>query len=104
MENGLSESEATLLATRTAIGAGRMLESTIESAAELRRKVTSPGGTTAAAIARMSAGGFEHIIADAIRAATERGARAGWQIVTMRRDASVARETANDTVILNGNP
>ncbi|MBC8108043.1 MAG: pyrroline-5-carboxylate reductase [Anaerolineae bacterium] len=73
IENGLSESEATLLATRTAIGAGRMLEATTDSTAELRRKVTSPGGTTAAAIERMSAGGFEAIIADAIRAATHRG-------------------------------
>jgi pyrroline-5-carboxylate reductase len=73
VENGLTEPEATLLATRTAIGAGRMLESTTDSAGELRRKVTSPGGTTAAAIEAMSAGGFERIIADAIRAATERG-------------------------------
>ena len=73
VENGLSESDAALLATRTAIGAGRMLESSADSANELRRKVTSPGGTTAAAIAQMSAGGFEAIISDAIRAATNRG-------------------------------
>ena len=77
MENGLSESEATLLATQTAIGAGRMLESTIDSASELRRKVTSPGGTTAAAIDSMSNAGFERIISDAIRAAANRGRELG---------------------------
>jgi pyrroline-5-carboxylate reductase len=77
VENGLSETEAMLLAARTAVGAGRMLESTSESPAELRRKVTSPGGTTAAAIDTMSSGGFERIIGDAIRAATERGRELG---------------------------
>lgn len=82
MENGLSESEATMLARQTAIGAGRMLESTDESAAELRRKVTSPGGTTTAAIERMSAGGFEATIADAIRAATNRARELGGDVKT----------------------
>lgn len=77
IENGLTEPEATLLATRTAMGAARMLESTPDSPSELRRKVTSPGGTTAAAIASMSAAGFERMIADAIRAATNRGRELG---------------------------
>jgi pyrroline-5-carboxylate reductase len=79
MENGLTESEATLLATRTAIGAGRMLELSNETAGELRRKVTSPGGTTAAAIATMSQAGFERMIADAVRDATNRGRELGRQ-------------------------
>jgi pyrroline-5-carboxylate reductase len=77
VENGLTEAEATLLATRTAIGAGRMLEATSDSAAELRRRVTSPGGTTTAAIESMSRAGFERMIADAIRAATNRGRELG---------------------------
>jgi pyrroline-5-carboxylate reductase len=70
--NGLSEAEATLLATRTAIGAGKMLAGTTDSPQELRRKVTSPGGTTQAAIEHMQAKGFEATIVDAITAATRR--------------------------------
>ncbi|CAN5671163.1 pyrroline-5-carboxylate reductase [soil metagenome] len=88
MKNGLSESEATLLSRHTAIGAGRMLESASESAAELRQRVTSPGGTTAAAIARMSAGGFEAIIADAIGSATNRGRELGAQGAAAPKNSS----------------
>ena len=77
VENGLTESEAATLARQTAIGVGRMLEAVSESPAELRRRVTSPGGTTAAAIESMSAAGFERIITDAIRAATIRGRELG---------------------------
>src|SRR5688572_15373192 len=47
---GLSPQEAAVLATRTCIGAGAMLANSPESPQELRRKVTSPGGTTQAAI------------------------------------------------------
>lgn len=72
VENGLSEEESWLLATRTAIGAGKMLASTKDSASELRRKVTSPGGTTQAAIEHMQAAGFEATIVGAITAATRR--------------------------------
>jgi pyrroline-5-carboxylate reductase len=79
VEYGLTDSEATLLATRTAIGAGLMLESSADSASELRRKVTSSGGTTAAAIDSMSKAGFDRIISDAIRAATNRGRELGKQ-------------------------
>ena len=48
---GLSAEQAMILARQTAIGAGAMLAQLPQSASELRTRVTSPGGTTAAAIA-----------------------------------------------------
>src|SRR5436190_4201359 len=50
---GLSEAEARLLATRTCIGSAAMLEQSSDSPQDLRKKVTSPGGTTQAAIELM---------------------------------------------------
>ena len=70
---GLSTQAARTLALETILGAARMLTEGDESAAELRRRVTSPGGTTQAAIETFEAGGFRELVADAIRAATERG-------------------------------
>ena len=48
---GFGESEARLLAEQTFVGAGALLAATGENPAELRRRVTSPGGTTERAIA-----------------------------------------------------
>jgi pyrroline-5-carboxylate reductase len=70
---GLPRGAAEALARQTALGAARMLVETGESAAELRRRVTSPGGTTHAAISRFQADGFEAGVAAAIGAAVQRG-------------------------------
>ena len=43
----------------------------------LRMNVTSPGGTTAAGLARFEAAGFESIVADVVRAATQRSRELG---------------------------
>ena len=51
IELGLEPEIAERLARQTAVGAGKMLETKSESAETLRVQVTSPGGTTAAAIA-----------------------------------------------------
>ena len=48
---GLSSETARALARQTLIGAGRVLETDARSAGSLRRAVTSPGGTTEAALA-----------------------------------------------------
>src|SRR5205085_793865 len=53
VELGLTEQQAHLLATTTALGAAKMLTTSPDSPQELRRKVTSPGGTTQAAITHM---------------------------------------------------
>lgn len=70
---GLSGEAARTLVQQTILGAARMLVENDEMPTELRRRVTSPGGTTQAAIENFEAGGFRELVARAIRAATERG-------------------------------
>lgn len=74
---GLPEAAAAQLARQTIAGAGAMLAQSADTAAELRRKVTSPGGTTAAAVAALEAGGFGDLLARAIAAASARGRELG---------------------------
>lgn len=69
---GLSEADATLMARQTIIGAARLLEESKDAPGELRRKVTSPGGTTQAAIAAFEAGHFFELTAQAMAAAEKR--------------------------------
>ncbi len=70
---GLPQDIAHTLAAQTCLGAGRMLVEDGASAAELRQRVTSPGGTTAAALQAFAAGGFAELVAAALSAATQRG-------------------------------
>ena len=70
---GLPAVAARTLALQTILGAARMLTEGDEQPVELRRRVTSPGGTTQAAIEAFEAGGFRELVARAIHAATERG-------------------------------
>jgi pyrroline-5-carboxylate reductase len=70
---GLPADAARVLTLQTVLGAARMLTESDEQAVELRRRVTSPGGTTQAAIETLEAGGFRGLVAQAIHAATERG-------------------------------
>ncbi len=70
---GLERDAARALATQTCFGAGKMLSESKVDAAELRRRVTSPGGTTQAALDSFSADDFNAIVARAIAAATKRG-------------------------------
>tara|TARA_R110000868_G_scaffold10639_4_gene51603 strand:- start:4768 stop:5577 length:810 start_codon:yes stop_codon:yes gene_type:complete len=69
---GLPRDTARQLTLQTALGAARMATQSDDSPAELRRKVTSPGGTTEAAINTMQAEGLESIFANAIQAAVRR--------------------------------
>lgn len=77
VEMGLSPEAAHELATQTARGAAEMLCSSSDSPSELRRKVTSPGGTTAAAITHMQEKGMPQTIIDALKAAERRGKELG---------------------------
>ncbi len=70
---GLPADTARALVLQTVLGAARMLTETGEAPAELRRRVTSPNGTTQAAVEAFQAGGFEALVDSAIAAATERG-------------------------------
>jgi pyrroline-5-carboxylate reductase len=73
---GLPEDLATRLARATVSGAGELLRQAAEvPAAQLRVNVTSPGGTTAAALAVLMAEqrGMAPLMAEAVAAATRRG-------------------------------
>ncbi len=70
---GLPRETARMLASQTCLGAGRMLAESGEAPSTLRERVTSPGGTTAAALAAFEEGGFRELVSDAVAAATERG-------------------------------
>lgn len=70
---GLRREDALRLAARTAEGAGAMLSESEESAETLRRRVTSPGGTTQAGIELLESRGFRELVRDAVEAATRRG-------------------------------
>lgn len=70
---GLPEELAYALARRTVTGAGELLHQSDQPASQLRQNVTSPGGTTAAALSvLMSSNGLDGLMRDAVAAATER--------------------------------
>ncbi len=70
---GLPTETARRLALQTIFGAARMLTESGEPASVLRERVTSPGGTTQAALETFEAGGFRTLVNAAIAAATRRG-------------------------------
>jgi pyrroline-5-carboxylate reductase len=72
MDLGLSEKDATTLTVQTIIGAATMLEQSGQTAAALRENVTSPNGTTAAALATFSNDGLELLVSKAMKAARNR--------------------------------
>lgn len=69
---GLSAESSRLLALQTAFGAARMALESSESSAELRRRVTSPGGTTERAIAILEQGGLRELFEQALTGARDR--------------------------------
>jgi len=70
---GLTPEQARTLAARTALGAAKMLAESPDAPQELRRRVTSPGGTTEAAVRHMEAQHMGDTIQQAVRAAERRG-------------------------------
>ncbi len=76
VELGLTEEDAKTLVLQTAKGAALLAESAQEQGEDpaiLRQKVTSPGGTTEAALKTMNQNGFGEIILKALTAARDRG-------------------------------
>ena len=70
---GLPKELATRLARETVAGSAELLHRSDLDAATLRQNVTSPGGTTAAALeVLMGPGGFDQLLTQAIAAATRR--------------------------------
>ena len=77
---GLSHDVAEKLAEHTALGAACMAVDSDADAAELRRRVTSPAGTTEAAIKSFQASGFEATVEKALSAAAHRSAELAEQL------------------------
>lgn len=73
VDQGLPRETARALATQTCLGAGRMLSESGESPETLRKRVTSPNGTTHAAVTVFENGGLRELADRAVVAATERG-------------------------------
>ncbi len=73
---GLPDETADKLVCQTALGAGKLATLALEkneTPADLRRKVTSPGGTTEAAIAHFQEKELSGIVMEAVRRARDRG-------------------------------
>jgi len=64
---------ASILAHYTARGAGAMAVQSHADVSELRRRVTTKGGTTEAALNQFIAANFQQMIDSAVEAATRRG-------------------------------
>jgi pyrroline-5-carboxylate reductase len=69
---GLSKETARLLNLQTALGAARMALESTEPPDVLRQRVTSPGGTTEAALAVLQRGGLAGLFEEALTAARDR--------------------------------
>jgi pyrroline-5-carboxylate reductase len=80
VELGLDRATARLLAQQTALGAGRIAIESEEPPAELRRRVTSPGGTTEKAIAAFERGGLRALVREAVGAAARRATELSEQL------------------------
>jgi pyrroline-5-carboxylate reductase len=74
---GLDKDVAELLAVETCIGAGQLLHHSQKPPTILREQVTTPGGTTEAALNVMQASGLKDVLTDAVRAAARRSGELG---------------------------
>jgi pyrroline-5-carboxylate reductase len=77
---GLSTETCRTLLLQTVYGAAKMLQETDQEPAALRRQVTSPNGTTMAAISVLDQGNGQQLFQDAVIRATQRAAEMGQQI------------------------
>ena len=77
VENGLDPSVADLLTRQTLLGASSLLSKSGVTPSELRASVTSPNGTTAAAIGYLEKEKFVTIMSAAIAEATQRSKELG---------------------------
>lgn len=74
---GLPEEQATRLATQTCLGAGKMLVESSDEPSQLRKNVTSPNGTTHAALQTFESLGLKEIVDKSVKAAATRAEELG---------------------------
>ncbi|GAA3700621.1 pyrroline-5-carboxylate reductase [Gordonia hankookensis] len=94
---GLSRPQASEMAVQTIRGAGLLLSESGLSPVDLRAAVTSPGGTTAAAIREFEANGFRHGVYEATRACAQASAKAGHRPDVEGLSGANGRRTDSDT-------
>ena len=74
---GLPRGMAQELVLETILGSGHFVQRSGKPLVELRRMVTSPGGTTAEALLQLEKGGFSELVKQAVRAAYNTAKRLG---------------------------
>jgi pyrroline-5-carboxylate reductase len=74
---GFDRETALLLVIQTVLGAAQLANESEKSLSELREMVTSPGGTTEAALAVFEKKGLEGLIGEAVKVACDRGVELG---------------------------
>lgn len=74
---GLPREAAEQLSLQTVYGAAKLALESDKTPSELRRQVSSPGGTTVTGLARLSDGGFAEAISAAVQAASQRAEELG---------------------------
>lgn len=84
IELGLPEETARLLTMQTALGAARMALECEDSSAELRKKVTSPGGTTERALKVLEAGDIRRLFGAALTQARDRSRELSQSISALK--------------------
>jgi pyrroline-5-carboxylate reductase len=77
---GLDKEIAEKLSIQTALGASMMASQSSDSINELRAKVTSPNGTTQAAIESFQNQNFESVVSNAMHTAFERAKEIGFEL------------------------
>jgi pyrroline-5-carboxylate reductase len=84
VELGLDADVARSLVVQTFVGAASLARQTGEDPAELRRRVTSPGGTTAAALQVFTDRDLTDLVRSATRAARDRSEELGMQAASSK--------------------
>ncbi|KAI9478896.1 MAG: pyrroline-5-carboxylate reductase [Benjaminiella poitrasii] len=80
VQAGLSTEDAKALTLQTCLGAARMAQTSEDDLATLRRKVTSPKGTTEAAINSMESNQIRKVMSEAVLSAQRRGKELAEQL------------------------
>jgi pyrroline-5-carboxylate reductase len=74
---GLPRNMAQELVLETMLGSGHLIQRLDKESSELRRMVTSPGGTTAEALLELEKGGFANLVRQAVSAAYDKAKKLG---------------------------
>ncbi len=77
---GLERETSRLLAIETVLGAAKLAMESDDSPAELRRKVTSPGGTTEKGLQQLELGKIDQLIENTLKAAIQRSIEMGDEL------------------------